>query len=192
MPSRKYPIALTLPLALCLVSCSASQSRNRESRVREEERETLKEVASLREEISSVKAEILARESISFRRMENRDSQTIESLTERYDTSGRLVSRTTMRRASLSRTTSTGSVGERSLSQADSSGTTRGKEDRETVSESSTLSEPPVPSGKARRIPWWKETLMYCGGAALLWIALRVSLPRLKGLLKTLKTILKL
>ncbi|MBR3097325.1 MAG: hypothetical protein IKH17_08535 [Bacteroidales bacterium] len=144
----------------------------------------------------SIREEIRILETISSRRTERRDSEAVETVTERFDTSGRLLSRTTERRDNRSSTTQDETRRTHSASRSDSLGAAGAQMDREVLetaeskNESEDLQkEEPV---EKKGLPWWQKTLMYCGGAALLWAIFRLFGPRLRGVLTAIETLLKI
>lgn len=144
----------------------------------------------------SIREEIRILETTSLRRTERRDSEAVETVTERFDTLGRLLSRTTERRDNRSSTTQDETRHTHSASRSDSLGAAGVQMDREVLetaeskNESEDLQkEEPV---EKKGLPWWQKTLMYCGGAALLWVAFRLFKPRLRGILTAIETLLKI
>lgn len=144
----------------------------------------------------SVREEIRILETISSRRTERRDSEAVETVTERFDTSGRLLSRTTERRDNRSSTTQDETRRTHSASRSDSLGAAGAQMDREVLETAESKNESEdlqkeEPAGQ-KGLPWWQKTLMYCGGAALLWAIFRLFGPRLRGILTAIETLLKI
>lgn len=196
MRLKRYLPALILTLALFPVSCSVYRTRNQETRALDEARAAARETESLRQQLLSIREEIWILERNSGRKTERTEAGAGETVTERYDTSGRLLSRTTERYDNSSRTTVDETYNTRAGSAIDSTGMLRTEVDGERTeaaesrSESETLQkEETVPAAMQ---PWWQRGLMYCGIAAILWIILRLFKPHLKGILTTIKTIVKL
>ena len=52
-------------------------------------------------------------------------------------------------------------------------------ETKESSSESEDLRKEEIQTKEG--LSWWQKALMYCGGAALLWLAFRLFKPPLKG-----------
>lgn len=144
----------------------------------------------------SIREEIRILETISSRRTERRDSEAVETVTERFDTSGRLLSRTTERRDNRSSTTQDETRRTHSASRSDSLGAAGAQMDREVLETAESKNESEdlqkeEPAGQ-KGLPWWQKTLMYCGGAALLWAIFRLFGPRLRGVLTAIETLLKI
>ena len=144
----------------------------------------------------SIREEIRILETISSRRTERRDSEAVETVTERFDTSGRLLSRTTERRDNRSSTTQDETRRTHSASRSDSLGAAGAQMDREVLEPAESKNESEdlqkeEPAGQ-KGLPWWQKTLMYCGGAALLWAIFRLFGPRLRGVLTAIETLLKI
>ena len=171
-------------------------TRSRESRSLQEARAAAEETARIREDLMSIREEIRILETISSRRTERRDSEAVETVTERFDTSGRLLSRTTERRDNRSSTTQDETRRTHSASRSDSLGAAGAQMDREVLETAESKNESEdlqkeEPAGQ-KGLPWWQKTLMYCGGAALLWVAFRLFKPRLRGILTAIETLLKI
>ena len=144
----------------------------------------------------SIREEIRILETISSRRTERRDSEAVETVTERFDTSGHLLSRTTERRDNRSRTTQDDTRQIHSGSRSDSLGAVGMQVDKEILEAEESKNESEAiqkeePVGQ-KGLPWWQKTLMYCGGAALLWAIFRLFGPRLRGVLTAIETLLKI
>lgn len=125
------------------------------------------------------------------RRTERTDSEAVETVTERFDTSGHLLSRTTEHRDNRSRTTRDEQLQSHSISQSDSLEYVRKEVDQsvreaeESKTESEDLRKEEAAAKKG--LPWWQKTLMYCGGAALLWVAFQLFKPYLRVILTAIK-----
>ena len=172
------------------------RSRSLETRALEEAKVAAEESAKLRQELLTIREEIWTLERNSGRKTERTEAGAGETVTEQYDTSGRLLSRTTERYDNSSRTTVDETSNTRAGSTTDSTSILRAEVDGERVEkaesrrESETLQkEETVPAAVQ---PWWQRGLMYCGIAAILWILFRLLKPHLRGILTAIKTIIKL
>ena len=196
MQSRRYLHVLILTTVLSLASCSAMRSRSLETRALEEARAAAEESAKFRQELLTIREEIWTLERNPGRKTERTEAGAGETVTERFDTSGRLLSRTTERYDNSSRTTVDEISNTRAGSATDSASILRAEVDGERVekaesrSESETLQKEETVPAAAQ--PWWQRGLMYCGIAAILWILFRLFKPHLRGILTAIKTIIKL
>jgi hypothetical protein len=154
------------------------------------------ETARIREELAFLRTETRIQETTASRRTDRTDSEAVETVTERFDTAGRLLSRTTEHRDNRSGIAQYETHHTHSIDQSDSLGATRAELDRksaeevESKTESETLRKEEVIPKKGPA--WWQKTLMYCGGAALLWLLFRLFKPRLGGVLTAIKKLLKI
>ena len=185
MRSRRFLPALILTIALCLASCSATRIRTREIRAWQEEKALAEETARIREDLLSIREEIRILTTNASRRSERTDSEAVETVTEQFDTSGRLIARTTERRDNRSKSTVDETQQSQALTLSDSLDAVRAElagkslETKESASESEDLREEEIQAKEG--LSWWQKALMYCGGAALLWVAFRLFKPLLKG-----------
>lgn len=192
MRLRRFLPVLILTSVLFLASCSSLRYRSLE--IREEGKVLAAETESLRQELSSIRKEIRILESISLRKTERVDTAAAETVTEQFDTLGRLISRTTERREDRSVTRQEEATEALSYAQEDSLAAERTEVDAERLeSDEMKISEEYREDGPVgmKRSPWGKRILICCGCIAILWIALRLFKSNLKRVLTKIKRYLK-
>ena len=195
MRLRRSLLVPILILVLSLASCSVMR-RSQESWSRTGTRDLSAEAASLRERITLLETDVRDLTADLQRRTDRTDEVQTTTVTEIFDTAGRILSRMTETRDARSRTAideaSSATLTDRSTSAVQSSR----EEDRIRMDESSAGSESletEIRPEKTARSAWKKvKTGLILAGVLLAGILALVWACKSKGIRKTIKTLLNI
>lgn len=196
MRLRRFLPVLIPILALSLVSCSVMRDRTREFRSRTETRDLSAGEASLWERISLLETDVRDLSAGLQRRTARTDEVQTTTVTEIFDTAGRIQSRTTETRGARSRTDIDEASSTTLTDRSETAVSQDREEDRIRVDVSSVGSEESQTesrSGKPDRDPGKKvKTALILFGTLLAGVLVLVWICRSNCIRKTIKHFLKL